>query len=146
MASGVAVDNQCIETFKSLVKDRKYRCTVFKINDDMTEVQVENTYPPVDGSPKDGWDQFKKTLPETDCRYVAYDFTYEHQGANKQRVLFVLWSPEGSKIKSKMIYAASQEGVVNKLEGIQRQLQCNDPDEIEYDVIVKQLAAHTASY
>lgn len=146
MASGVEVDPKCLETVKSLIKDRKYRCIVFKINDEMTQVQVEKTFPPADSSPKEDWDDFKKDLPESDCRYFVYDFAFEHQGATKQRVLFALWSPENSKIRSKMIYASSQEGVSNKVEGIQRALQCTDADDIEYEAIAKKLAAHTAGY
>lgn len=146
MASGVKVDPKCIETIQALVKHRKYRAAVFKINDDMTEVGLDKTFAPGDGSPKDDWDVFMKEIPEQDCRYIVYDFSYEHQGATKQRVLFVLWSPEYSKVKSKMIYASSQEGMVNAIEGIQRQLQCTDADDLEYDVIAKKLAAHTAGY
>lgn len=146
MASGVAVHKKCVETFNSIVKERKFRCVVLKINDDMTEVQVDQTHGPSDGNPKSEWEYFRKTLPKSDCRYVIYDFTFDHQGATKNRIFFLLWSPEISKVRSKMIYASSQEGVVNKLEGIQRQLQCTDDDDLAYDVIVKQLAAHTAGY
>lgn len=146
MASGVAVDPKCIETFTNLVRNRAHRAAVFKINDDMTQVALENTFPPGTSDPKADWDAFKKTLPESDCRYVCYDFSFEHQGVTKTRVLFLLWSPEYSKVRSKMIYASSQEGVVNKLEGVQRQLQCMDSDDIEYDAIATQLAAHTAGY
>lgn len=146
MASGVQVEAKCVEAIQGLLKSRTYRSAVFKINDDMTQVQLEKTYAPGTSSPKEDWDAFKKELPESDCRYVVYDFAYEHQGAPKQRVLFVLWSPEYSKVRSKMIYASSQEGVVSKFEGLQRQLQCTDADELEYETIVKQLAAHTAGY
>lgn len=145
MASGVAVDTKCIQAFKEL-KDRTLRCAVFKINDDMTKTELDKTYPVSDGNAKEDWNAFKATLPESDCRYIAYDFSFEHQGAAKTRILFVLWSPETSKIKSKMIYAASQEGVVNKLEGVQRQLQCTDDDELNYDFISKALRQHTAGY
>lgn len=146
MASGVMVDAKCVEAISSLVKSRTYRSAVFKITDDMTKVQLEKTYAPGAGSPKEDWDAFKKDLPESDCRYIVYDFAYEHQGATKQRVLFLLWSPEYSKVRSKMIYASSQEGVVTKLEGVQRQLQCTDAEEVQYEAIAKQLAAHTAGY
>lgn len=148
MASGVAVNSKVMSTFKDLVKDRKHRCAVFKINDAMTEIAVEKTFDPsADGSdPIKEWNSFKKTLPDSDCRYVAYDFLYEHQGAMKNRVLFALWSPPTAKIKSKMIYASSQEGVVNKLEGVQRQMQCMDDDDIKYESIAKLLKQHTAGY
>lgn len=146
MASGVAVQKKCIDTFGSIIKERAFRCVVLKINDEMTEVQVDKTHGPSEGEARSEWDEFKKTLPKTDCRYIIYDFTFEHQGAKKNRVLFLLWTPENSKVRSKMIYAASQEGVVNKLEGIQRQLQCTEDEDLQYGFIADQLAAHTAGY
>lgn len=146
MASGVAVDPKVVTAFQGLVKERKYRAATFKINDSMTEVQLEKTWAPYDDDAKAGWAEFQKELPESDCRYAIYDFQYEHQGASKNRIIFLLWSPEYSKVRSKMIYASSQEGVVNKLEGVQRQMQCTDPDDLEYDCISKQLAQHTAGY
>lgn len=146
MASGVAVDDKCVIAFKSLVKDRKYRATMFKINDDLSEVLLDKTLAPDGGSPESGWQEIEKYAPSDDCRYIVYDFPFNHQGTIKTRVLFILWSPEGSKVRSKMIYAASQEGVVNKLEGVQRQLQITDEDDLAYGEIAKQLIAHTAGY
>lgn len=146
MSSGVAVDPKVVSTFQSLVKERMYRGATFKINDAMTEISVDKTFAPASSDAKSDWNDFKKAFPESECRYGCYDFSYMHQGATKTKVLFVLWSSETSKVRSKMIYAASQEGVVNKLEGVQRQIQCVDEDEIEYDVIAKQLSAGTASY
>ncbi len=148
MASGVAVDSEVTQTFKDLIKNRKYRCAVFRINDEMNKIHVEKTFEPAESNadPERDWKAFRKTLPESDCRYAAYDFIYEHQGVKKNRVLFLLWSPEGSKVRSKMIYASSQEGLINKLEGVQRQVQCTDPEDITYEAISKLLQAHTAGY
>lgn len=146
MASGVAVNDKCISAVKGLVKERKYRGTVFKINDDMTEVQLDKTLSPGGKFPESDWKEVETYLPKEDCRYIVYDFTFEHQGTVKNRVLFILWSPEGSKVRSKMIYAASQEGFVNKLEGVQRQLQITDEDDLGYNDISKQLCAFTAGY
>eukprot|EP00179_Madagascaria_erythrocladioides_P027586 CAMPEP_0198352964 /NCGR_PEP_ID=MMETSP1450-20131203/109417_1 /TAXON_ID=753684 ORGANISM="Madagascaria erythrocladiodes, Strain CCMP3234" /NCGR_SAMPLE_ID=MMETSP1450 /ASSEMBLY_ACC=CAM_ASM_001115 /LENGTH=148 /DNA_ID=CAMNT_0044059055 /DNA_START=82 /DNA_END=528 /DNA_ORIENTATION=+ len=148
MASGVAVDPKCIEEFQALVRSRKYQGVVMKINDAMTSIDVERTVP-VNASGDDAaakWSDFAKSLPENDCRYCVYDFEYEMQGIKKNRVIFLLWSPEGSKVKSKMIYASSQEGCVNAMEGIQRQLQSCDDDEMKFDYIANQLKQHTASY
>lgn len=140
------VDAKVVQTFESIVKNRAFRCAVLKINEAMTEVNLEKTFQPASASAKQDWDEMSAELPENDCRYVVYDFSYEHQGATKTRVVFILWSPEYSNIRSKMIYAASQEGVVQVLKGVQRQLQCTDNNELEYDSIAKQLRAHTAGY
>lgn len=146
MASGVAVNDNVVSAFQDLVKQRKYRAVVFKINDSMTEVQLEKTYPPSRNDPKSDWTEFAAKFPQDECRYAAYDFSYEHQGSPKTRIIFLLYTPETSKVRQKMIYASTQEGVVKKLEGVQRQLQCTDPEEIEYESIAKLLSAHTAGY
>ena len=146
MASGVAVDPACIDAVQALIKQRKFRGVTLKITSDLTAVKLEKTYSHGGGSAKDEWNNFTRTLPEDDCRFAVYDFSYEHQGAMKTRVLFLLWSPEYSRVKSKMIYASSQEGVTSKVSGIQRQIQATDPEEISYEAIAKQLVQHTAGY
>lgn len=146
MASGVAVDTACVDAVQGLVKQRKFRGVTLKITPDLTAVKLEKTYEAEEGKPKDAWNKFIKDLPEDDCRFGIYDFPYEHQGSTKTRVLFLLWSPEYSKVKSKMIYASSQEGVTTKVAGIQRQIQATDPEEISYEAISKQLVQHTAGY
>lgn len=148
MSSGVKVDEMVLTLFKTLVKERKHRCAVFKINEDYTKIVVERTLPPSEkgADAQEEWKSLADSLPDNDCRYVAYDFSYEHQGAQKTRVVLVLWSPEMAKVRSKMVYASSQEGLVKNLLGVQRALQCTDTDEISYKHIAKQLAQHTASY
>lgn len=147
MASGLEADPKCVEVFKSLKSSRTYQSAIFKINDEMTSVQVDKTFPPSDGgSPRDKWVSFASQLPEDDCRYVVYDFDYEHQGAMKNRLLFILWSPDNSKGRNRFVYAATREAFINKLEGVQRSIECTDKDDIDYTAISKLLAAHTAGY
>ncbi len=148
MSSGVEVGDDVVTAFKQLVKDRKYRCAVFKISSDNMKIEMDKTYEPSASSAdaKADWVKMVKTLPESDCRYIAYDFPYEHQGSMKNKVLFVTWSPETSKIRSKMLYASSKDGLLKKLEGVQRSIQCNDEDDIEYPAVAKLLASNTAGY
>lgn len=146
MASGVAVNTKCIDVFNKIVTQRQHRCAVFKVNKEMTEILLEKTFNPGTSDVVKEWEEVTKTLPKDDSRYITCDFTYEHQGAQKQRLLFILWSPETSPVRSKMVYAASQEGFSNQLKGVQRSLQCMDEEDMEYGVIAKQLAQHTAGY
>lgn len=145
MSSGVPVDNKVLSTFKEIM-GRKFRAAIFKINGDLTLIEVEDTAPIAAGAPKGNWEAMCKKLPETDCRYLAYDFEYEHQGAKKNRIIFVLWSPDSAPTKSKLVYAASREGIVSQLQGVQRAIEANDDDEIDYNAISKKLAQHTAGY
>mmetsp|Transcript_11077 Transcript_11077/g.20032 ORF Transcript_11077/g.20032 Transcript_11077/m.20032 type:complete len:146 (-) Transcript_11077:1603-2040(-) len=145
MSSGVAVAPECLEKFND-VKRRTYRGVILKINDTMTSIDVEKTLEPIEGAASEKWAATVKELPESDCRFLIYDFEYEHQGLPKSKLIFMKWAPETAKIKAKMIYASSQEGCLNSMEGIGRQLQCTDEDEAEYETIVKTLAATQAGY
>mmetsp|Transcript_13610 Transcript_13610/g.29474 ORF Transcript_13610/g.29474 Transcript_13610/m.29474 type:complete len:148 (-) Transcript_13610:704-1147(-) len=147
MSSGVAVNPECIEAFNEL-KKREVRGIVLKINDEMTEIGVEKklTASSDAAKAKEMWGDAIKELPESDCRFVVYDFEYEHQGLPKSKLIFVKWAPEAAKIKAKMIYASSQEGCLTQMEGVGRQLQCTDEDEAMYETIVKTLAATQAGY
>merc|ERR1711964_849999 len=104
MSSGVAVADDCIENFNQLKLGHKSRYIIFKLNDTNTEIVVEQK-----GAPEAKWDDFVKALPPNDCRYAAYDFEFTvEDGGQREKILFVLWSPETSKIKSKMLYTSSK--------------------------------------
>ncbi|OSX79879.1 hypothetical protein BU14_0070s0054 [Porphyra umbilicalis] len=147
MASGVAVNPTCVTAMNDLVKERKHRAVVFAINDDMTEIKLEKTFPPNASSAQAGYDEFTKSLPDDSCRYAVYDFEYEHQGAKKNRIIFVLWSSDLAKVRTKLIYSSSAEGLVSKLgAGVQRQIQVTDRDELSFSEVSKKLVQHTAGY
>ncbi|GKT78738.1 cofilin [Colletotrichum tofieldiae] len=46
---------------------------------------------------------------------------------------------------AKMIYASSKEALKRSLTGIATELQANDPDDIEYDSILKTVSKGMAS-
>mmetsp|Transcript_17576 Transcript_17576/g.30554 ORF Transcript_17576/g.30554 Transcript_17576/m.30554 type:complete len:147 (+) Transcript_17576:335-775(+) len=146
MSSGVAVSPACVENFNKL-KRREFRAVVLRINKEMTMIELEATLPREEGkSPQDLWKAAIATLPENDCRFVLYDFEYEHQGLPKSKIVFMKWAPESAKIKSKTIYASSQEGCLNQMEGVGRQLQATDEQEASYEEVKRTLAATQAGY
>lgn len=146
MASGIAVSDACKTAFGELLKDRKHRAVFLKISDDFKEVVVDRVLPPGDGNPEADYAAFLKEIPEVDCRYILYDFEYQMQDITKNRVVMLLWSPEYSKIKAKMMYASSKQAVLNTLEGIQTQIQGTDLDEIDYKAIKDHIAATSVKY
>ncbi|GMJ08458.1 actin depolymerizing factor 3 [Hibiscus trionum] len=52
----------------------------------------------------------------------------------KSRIFFIAWSPDTSRIRSKMIYASSKDRFKRELDGIQVELQATDPTEMGLDV------------
>ncbi|KAK4526282.1 hypothetical protein GAYE_SCF22MG4196 [Galdieria yellowstonensis] len=147
MASGVAVDDTCGKEFTVLVRStpRKYRAIIFKLTDDLSSVCVEKTLPAANitkCSAQEDWKKFVTELPQNDCRFAVYDFEYQtSEGVSKNRIIFILWSPESAKIKSKMLYSSSREALVQKLNGVQKEIQATDQDEIEFHNVYQQVVA-----
>ncbi|KAI4300141.1 hypothetical protein L6164_033552 [Bauhinia variegata] len=52
----------------------------------------------------------------------------------KSRIFFIAWSPDNSRVRSKMIYASSKDRFKRELDGIQVELQATDPTEMGLDV------------
>ena len=104
---------------------------IFKINDDHTAVE-----PLVNGDKDATWDDFCAQLPADSCRYAIFDFEFEtNDGGKRNKITFVVWTPDVCRVKEKMLYAGTKDAVKKKLEGIQCEVQATDNSEIEYDVV-----------
>ncbi|XP_014622803.2 uncharacterized protein LOC114388048 isoform X2 [Glycine soja] len=54
--------------------------------------------------------------------------------SNNHNTIFITWSPDTSRVRSKMIYASSKDRFKRELDGIQVELQATDPTEMGLDV------------
>ncbi|PPD75138.1 hypothetical protein GOBAR_DD27946 [Gossypium barbadense] len=130
-ASGMAVHDDCKLKFLELKAKRTYRYIVFKIEEKQKQVVVEKL-----GEPSQSYDDFTSSLPADECRYAVYDFDFvTAENCQKSRIFFIAWSPDTSRVRSKMIYASSKDRFKRELDGIQVELQATDPTEMGLDVI-----------
>ncbi|XP_052201638.1 actin-depolymerizing factor 2-like [Diospyros lotus] len=130
-ASGMAVHDDCKLKFLELKAKRTYRFIVFKIEEKQKQVVVEKV-----GEPANSYEDFTASLPADECRYAVYDYDFVTQeNVQKSRIFFIAWSPDTSRVRSKMIYASSKDRFKRELDGIQVELQATDPTEIGLDVI-----------
>jgi cofilin len=82
------------------------------------------------------YDEFVAMLPADDCRYVVYDFEWTAEGeGQRNKILFISWSPDTSRIKSKMIYASSKDTLKKSLVGLAKDVQATDQSEIDYQTV-----------
>merc|ERR1711907_298007 len=131
MSSGIAVDPQCIEVFQELKLKHKFRYVIYKVNDDKTSIVVDQT-----AEPETTYDAFVASLPADDCRYIVYDFEWTAEGeGTRNKILFISWSPDTSRIKSKMIYASSKDTLKKSLVGLAKDVQATDQSEIDYQTV-----------
>ncbi|KAH8825145.1 hypothetical protein DL96DRAFT_164872 [Flagelloscypha sp. PMI_526] len=127
-ASGVTVDSQCLTDYNDLKLSRKYKYIIFKINDDKTSIIVEKA------STEGDYEKFLEELPEATPRWAVYDFEFEKEdGGKRNKLTFIAWSPDDSKIKEKMVYASSKDALRKALVGIAIEIQGTDSSEVAYE-------------
>ncbi|KVI04709.1 actin-depolymerizing factor 7 [Cynara cardunculus var. scolymus] len=128
-ASGMAVDDECKLKFLDLKTKRNYRFIIFKIEEQ--QVIVEKV-----GSPDESYEDFTNSLPNNECRYAVFDFDFiTDENCQKSKIFFIAWSPDTSKVRSKMVYASSKDRFKRELDGIQVELQATDPSEMSIDIV-----------
>uniref|UniRef100_A0A7N0V6M2 ADF-H domain-containing protein n=1 Tax=Kalanchoe fedtschenkoi TaxID=63787 RepID=A0A7N0V6M2_KALFE len=86
-ASGMALHDDCKLKFLELKAKREKQ----------KQVIVEKLGEPTDSD-------------SCECRYTVYDFDYvTDENCQKSRIVFIAWSPDISRVRSKMIYASSKD-------------------------------------
>ncbi|XP_030541048.1 actin-depolymerizing factor [Rhodamnia argentea] len=130
-ASGMAVHDECKLKFLELKAKRNHRFIVFKIDEKIQQVAVEKV-----GSPEETYDDFTACMPPDECRYAVFDFDFTtDENCQKSKIFFIAWSPDTSRVRSKMLYASSKDRFKRELDGIQVELQATDPSEMSMDII-----------
>ena len=125
-ASGMAVDDECKLKFLELKSKRLYRYIIYKIDDKSQKIVVEKL-----GGPDESYEAFTGSLPEKDCRYAIYDYDFVTQeNCQKSKIFFVAWSPDVSRVRTKMLYASSKDRFKRELD-VTYEVQATDPTEIE---------------
>lgn len=134
-----------------------HRYIVFKIDEGSKLLTVDKV-----GGPGEGYEDLAAALPEDDCRYAVFDFDFVTvDNCRKSKIFFIAWSvqfyisiiisviillfiyiflfvfraPSGSRIRAKMLYATSKDGLRRALDGIHYEVQATDPTEMGFDVI-----------
>uniref|UniRef100_A0A0E0KKT4 ADF-H domain-containing protein n=1 Tax=Oryza punctata TaxID=4537 RepID=A0A0E0KKT4_ORYPU len=130
-SSGVAVHDDCKLKFNELQSKRMHRFITFMMDNKGKEIIVDKI-----GDRTTSYDDFTSSLPEGDCRFAIYDFDFlTAEDVPKSRIFYILWSPDNAKVRSKMLYASSNEKFKKELNGIQLELQATDASEISLDAL-----------
>ncbi|MEU7148693.1 actin depolymerization factor/cofilin-like domain-containing protein [Streptomyces sp. NPDC045456] len=131
MASGIAVNDGCLQAFQEMKLDKRHKYVVFNLNRDNTEIIVEKVSTSTD------YDDFIADLPETECRWAVYNFEFEKEGAGKrEKLTFVSWSPDTAKTKQKMLFASSEDALRRSLVGIAVDIHGTEVSEVAYESVL----------
>lgn len=118
---------------------KKYRYIIYKLNDDNTSIVIEKKVESCDK-----YETFLGELPEDDCRYVVYDFEFEKSPGEgiRNKICFIVWVPDTSKVRQKMLYASSKDAIRKKLAGIATEIQATDMSEVSHDAVLEKVKSH----
>jgi len=80
------------------------------------------------------------TISATEPRYSFYRYEHQYNGTSSSPILFIYTCPSGSKIKERMLYAASSRSAVNLGESeaglkIEKRIEASSPDEVSEESI-----------
>ncbi|KAH7183197.1 uncharacterized protein B0J16DRAFT_345537 [Fusarium flagelliforme] len=134
MSSGVTVNESVLKEFEK-VKYMTSAYAVFKLSHDNTEFVVDTT-----GNDHD-WETFLGALPENEPRLAVSDFRYKIGDEERNKMVYVVWSPEDAKVKSKMVYANTRGTLRQYLAGISREIEASELSELSYDVVLGRMPA-----
>jgi len=132
--SGVAVSEDVLAKYQELKLGHSLRYALFKMNADQSAVVVDAT-----AGPTATYEEFVKALPANDCRYAVFDFPYEADGGQRNKILFIVWAPDSAKIKAKMLYASTRDAVRKKLVGVGTEIQATDLAEIDREAVLEKV-------
>ncbi|KAJ1914792.1 cofilin [Mycoemilia scoparia] len=113
---------------KNLKKIVKF--IIFKLHPEGKKIVVRHISKNID------YEEFIKMLPKDECCWAIYDFAYETPDGPRSKLVFVSWTPDTAKIKSKMMSASSKQALKSKFDGIHTEIQATDYDEISYETVL----------
>ncbi|KAJ3441970.1 cofilin/actin-depolymerizing factor homolog-related [Anaeramoeba flamelloides] len=128
--TGISTNDDCIEAYNDLKLNKKYRYVIFKLNDNDDEIVIDQT-----GDTNATYDDFTACLPSNECRYAVFDYEFDVEGQTRNKLLFVAWSPDNSRVRYKMLYSTTKSSFKKKLIGIGVEIQATDSSEIDREEV-----------
>ena len=124
--SGISPTDDALDTYQKLSRS-KIQYIIFKIDkvDGMESIVVEKTGEK--GEQDEKWQEFVEGLPESEGRFGVFDIRWDQDdGRKRDSVCFVSWTPDGARIKQKMIYGSTAESFKGTLQGIKSTIAAHD--------------------
>ncbi|XP_060943322.1 non-muscle cofilin 1-like [Limanda limanda] len=145
MASGIKTSDEVTTLYNEmrLVKNdanqmERIRLVVFEIKDNQIQptktfrqkdlLEVENVYK-----------LFLEQMPSETCCYLLYDCHFETKDSPKEELVLVMWTPDTSKCKDKMVYASSKQSIRKAVPGIKHEMEFNDTSDYEIETFAEKL-------
>ena len=141
--------SSCVQSFGDYQDRNTPTCALlFRIDNpkDPHGVEVDQAIEGV-GSSEANWAQFCQALPEDDCRYGIFNVSWEAEDGHRVsgKSVFVLWAPEGSPVKSKLVYSAASGSLKMALQTGGVNFRAGDRSELEFSLLLDKAKSATTS-
>jgi cofilin len=127
--TGIPTETECISEFNAMKLKKEYSFITYGMDKDFSKIQIIDK-----GAATDSYDDFVSKLPLDECRYAVVNvkFSLENDG-DREKLLFISWSPNKAKLKSKMLFASSKEDFRKQLVGASLELQANGAEDVTFE-------------
>ena len=117
---------ECTSVFQELKLKRKYRFIIFKVGAEMIDVEKVSER----GS---SYEELKKSLPFTDCRFAVYDHEKVDPVRNVpvNKLLFIIWNPNNASTYNKMAYTAAKQKLFTALAAALNEVTVRSTEELD---------------
>lgn len=107
---------------------------VFGVSHDLKEFNIERR-----GTAAESLDSLVASLPPDSPRYIAIHYHWDlGLDGKRSRLIFIHWSPSGSTLKMKLIYAASKQSFKAAMgSGLQVDIQAGDLSELTNEKVLE---------
>jgi cofilin len=90
-SSGVGLNPECNAAYEELKTKKTLKFIVFTINAAKTEIVVDKKAEAETKDETEAYENFLAALPEAECRYAVYDFQFEKEGGQRNKLTFFSW-------------------------------------------------------
>ncbi|KAK8803708.1 hypothetical protein WA158_001402 [Blastocystis sp. Blastoise] len=133
--SGIPNSDDCIDQFETLKLRKNCRWIVYKIESkDGKDLIVVDSI----GEREKTWNDLPSVLPDGEPRFVVFDLDCEYNGMPVDKLLFIAWAPDNSKIRQRVMYSSCQRAFHSRLLG-SRYLEIHNKDDLDLAVITKKV-------
>ncbi|CBY24965.1 unnamed protein product [Oikopleura dioica] len=138
---GIEFSPELEQAWKDL-KAKKIKGFSMKLSDDLKSIEIDTIA-------KVSWKELVSSLPESDVRFILYNFTYkrtieykvENDCITHEKWAFIKWLPSGVPVKRKMMFSMASKPLNQEFfrTRFQWEFQCSNLDEISAEGLLEEL-------
>ena len=138
--SGIEVDQSVVTLFNDMKIRHTNKYAIFRIEKKkaiVLDLSADANADADETTDREGdkkrFQELSTLLKTAEPRYVLYDFRFTtKEGRLINKLAFIFWCPEDSKVGDKMLYAASKDAIKKTFNGLSTEFQANDRGDFDY--------------